>query len=100
MGIALLLAAALVLATDAPLAGLVLPPAVLFAPGWGWARRTAVDPLQAILDAVWISIVAAVPGVILKRLSSRLGTFMVSIASRPWERSTSPRTSNSNRESK
>ena len=68
MGIALLLAAALVLATDAPLAGLVLPPAVLFAPGWGWARRTAVDPLQAILDAVWISIVAAVPGVILVKL--------------------------------
>jgi hypothetical protein len=58
------LAAAVSLAADAPgwLLGLTVLPAVLWAPGWGWARwlaqrRDTPSPtLQQILDATWLGI--------------------------------------------
>ena len=64
----LLLAAAVALGLDLPGQGLVLTPAILLAPGWGWARRLGGEPLQVIVDAAWLSIVAAVPGILLVKL--------------------------------
>ena len=64
----LLLAAAVALGLDLPGQGLVLTPALLLAPGWGWARRLGGEPLQVIVDAAWLSIVAAVPGILLVKL--------------------------------
>ncbi len=58
-------------ATSAPwwLQGLLVLPAVLWAPGAPWARRLlgSGSPLQAGVDAVWISIAFVVPGVCLVR---------------------------------
>lgn len=56
---------------DAPvgLLALLVPPAVLWAPGLGWARR--LDPLatglQRGLDAAWIALLLTVPGFALVR---------------------------------
>ena len=49
--------------------GLLVLPAVLWAPGAPWARRLlgSGSPLQAGVDAVWISIALVVPGVCLVR---------------------------------
>jgi len=68
------LAAALCLALNAPvwLNALLVLPALLWAPGWGWARWLAARKqrpvgLQATIDATWISFLVAVISVSLVR---------------------------------
>ena len=64
----LLLAAALAVATDMPwwVRGLLVPPALLWVPGWGLAARLDPDQdsrLQRLLDGAWIGMALAWVGV-------------------------------------
>jgi hypothetical protein len=68
----LLAAATLAVGLDAPwwLRGLLIPPAVMWAPGWNLARRLDPDEtsgLQRILDATWIGLALTWVGVALMR---------------------------------
>lgn len=64
--------AAVVLALDAslPVRAFFLIPAVLWAPGLGWARRLSRSEsrLQLHLDGIWVSVVALVPSVLAARV--------------------------------
>ena len=62
----LLLAAALAVATDTSwwVRGLLVPPALLWVPGWGLAARLDPDQdsrLQRLLDGAWIGMALAWP---------------------------------------
>ena len=64
IALGLWVAAGVCLALDAPgwLLGLTVLPAVIFAPGWGWARwlgargASPAPALQVVLDAAWLGI--------------------------------------------
>ena len=69
---------------DAPPAvrGLLCLPAVLWAPGLGFARRLGRDggPLQVALDAAWIGVGLAVVDVVLARTFSPTGTTLLALS--------------------
>lgn len=68
----LVIAAAVVVGVDAPwwVRGLVVPPALLWAPGWGiaaWLDRDGDSRLQRALDGAWIGAALAWVGVAIAR---------------------------------
>jgi hypothetical protein len=70
--LALLVAAALAVGLDAPwwARGLLVPPALLWVPGWGLAARLDPDQdsrLQRLLDGAWIGMALAWAGVAIAR---------------------------------
>ncbi|MCB9761216.1 MAG: hypothetical protein H6739_15350 [Alphaproteobacteria bacterium] len=75
------------LLTDAPwwLRALVCLPAVLLAPGWGWAAWLGgrATRLQRALDAAWLSVALCVPTVALVRLMAGDGATVLH-ASLAW----------------
>ena len=89
---ALLLALAATLAAGAPwwVVGLLAPPAMLWAPGVGWARRVTADGtvLDQALDAVWIGMGSTWLSVALFRelgiLGSQLTMGYVALAGAMW----------------